>query len=129
MSMQRTHVQQARDAPLAARLHDFFRELDVRACELRPIRAARAPVQDADEIHHRVAAGSELPEGLRIVHVRLDHVDRRQENQVLGTLAPARGHDDGVLVFDELAHEMPADKTAAADDQNAAHGTLGIRSD
>jgi hypothetical protein len=44
---------------------------------------------------------------------------------VFGTLAPARGHDDGVLVFDELAHEMPADKAAAADDQNATHGAAG----
>jgi hypothetical protein len=26
-----------------------------------------------------------------------------------------------VPVFDELAHEMPADKAAAADDKNATH--------
>jgi hypothetical protein len=30
-----------------------------------------------------------------------------------------------VLVFDELAHEMPADEAAAADDQNATHGAAG----
>ncbi len=129
MRMQRTHVQQARHAPLFARLHDFFGKLDVGAREFRTVGMARSPVQDADEIHHRVAAGGELREGVRVVHVSLDHVDRRQENQVLGAFAPARGHDDRVLVFDELAHEMPADKAAAADDQNAAHETLGIRTD
>jgi len=59
------------------------------------------------------------------VHVGLDDVDRGQKNQVLGALAPACGHDDEVLVFDELAHEMPADKAAAADDQNATHGAAG----
>ena len=121
VGVQRTHVQQARHASLDARLDDFFRELDVGACELRSIGAARAPMQDPDEIHDRVAASGELRECVRFVHVGLDHIDRRQENQVLGPLAPARGHDDEVLVFDELAHEMPADKAAAADDQNATH--------
>jgi len=64
-------------------------------------------MQDAGEIDDCVAAGGELREGLRVMHVGLDHIDRRQENQVLGTLASARGHDDEVPVFDELAHEMP----------------------
>src|SRR6266853_3500853 len=123
--MQRTHVQQARHAPFVARLHDFLRELDVGAREFRTVRTAWASMQDTDEIHHRVAAGSELDERLRIVHVGLDHVDRRQKNQVLGALAPARGHDHEVLVFGELAHDMPADKAAAADDQYATHGAAG----
>ncbi len=76
VGVQRTHVQQARHAPPIARLHDFFGKFDVGACELRSIGAARVPMQDADEIHHGVAAGSELREGLRIVHVGLDDVDR-----------------------------------------------------
>src|SRR2546425_2586449 len=69
VGMQRTHVQQARHALLIARLDDFFGKLDVGTREFRTVGVARAPVQDADEIHYGVAAGGELREGVPGVHV------------------------------------------------------------
>ena len=94
----------------------------VHAREIGSIGVAAPAVEDADQVHHRVAAGHEPCEGFRIVHVRLDHVHGRQEDQVLRALAPARRDDDEVRVVDELPNDVPADEAAAAENQNPTHG-------
>ncbi len=122
MGVQGAHVQEARDPFLLARFDDLLRQFDVNARKFRPVGIAPPAVEDANQVRHRVAAGHELHQRFLVVHVGLDHVHRRQKDQVLRPLSLARGHHDEMPGVDELAHEMPADEAAAADNQNPAHG-------
>ena len=75
-------------------------------------------VEYAGKVHHRVAPGGQLRERVRIESVDLHHVYRRQEDQVLGALAAARGNRDACTARGERGHQVPADKTGTSDDQN-----------
>jgi hypothetical protein len=62
------------------------------ACGSLDVRALEVAVQDADQVDHRLLAGGEPRQHARREHVGLDHVDRRQQDEVLGALAASRGH-------------------------------------
>ena len=66
-------------------------------------------------------------ESPRIMDVGLDNIDRGQQDQVPGSLAAARGHDDAAPAGTQAADQVPADETAAAqhDDVRVAHGDVG----
>jgi hypothetical protein len=88
-------------------------ELDVRALEIAGARF----VEDADQIHHCGDTACELPQGRRIVDVRLEHVDRRQQQQVLGALATARRHEDAPSIGNEASHHVAPDEAASSQDE------------
>jgi len=122
VGVQRAHVHQALHALLLARLDDFLGQLDVHAREFRTVGIAPPAVENADQVDDRVAPGYQAQERFRLVHVGLHHVHRGQEDQVLRALAPARGHENDMPFVDELAHDVAADKAAAADDEDPTHG-------
>ena len=95
-------MQQALDAGVAAGGDRGKRQLDMRGGEIA--------VQDADQVDQRVMAARQAVEHAALVDVGFDHVDRRQEDQVLRALAPARRHGDANPAPHESGDEMPADK-------------------
>jgi hypothetical protein len=48
-------------------------------------------VENADQVDDRILTAHQFDECLRIVHVGLDHADRRQHDQLLGVVAVAGG--------------------------------------
>ena len=72
-----------------------------------------------------VAPASNARQRARIVDVGLDHVDRRQQDQVLGILAPARRHDDAMPGGREARDHVAADEAAAAQDDDADGSAIG----
>jgi hypothetical protein len=122
VGVQSAHMEQAAHAVLLARFDDALGKLDVRAREGLAVGLSPSPLKNSHEVDDGVAPGGEARERFRVVYVGLDHVHGRQEYEVFGALAPASGNRNVVPVFDELAHKVPADEAAAADDHNATHG-------
>ena len=56
----------------------------------------------------------------RIVDVGVHHIDGGQQDQLLGALAPARGHAHEDLLRRQAAHDVPAQKPDAADDADTS---------
>ena len=99
---ERAHVQEAPHPGCAAGGDDGLRQLSMRALEVA--------VQDADQVDDRVLAAHEALEHRRIEGIGLHDVDRRQQDQVLGTLAAPRRHRDPHFTSGELRDEMAADE-------------------
>ena len=89
---------------------DRLRQLDVRKLETRS-------VQDACQVHDRVAALGQARERAGFAPVGLDHVHRGQQDEVLRALAPARGHGDARAARRQCGHQMAAHKSGSADDE------------
>src|SRR5437016_2187508 len=77
---ERAHVQHAPHRRRACRRHHLGGELGVHHVEAR----AAARIQDADEIDDRVAAGEQLAQYARLVHVRDRELHRVEHAQLLG---------------------------------------------
>ena len=106
-------------AARAAGLDRVVREIDVHARE----RVAPGFVEDADEVHDRVGAAHERRERRGVVHVRLDDVDRGQQDQAARRLAAPDRHDDRPALGRESRDEHAPDEPAAAEhDDRAAAG-------
>jgi len=99
---ERAHVQQALHAGGAAGGNHRQRQLDVRAREIA--------MQDADEVDERVLPAYQALEHIAPVDVRLDDVDRGQQDEMLGALAAPRRHRDLDAAPHELGDEMAAYK-------------------
>ncbi len=82
---------------------------------------AFAAPQDADEVDDGVLAGHHQFELVLVEDVGLLHGNRRQHQQVLGTLVTARRHVDVDEVLCQPFREMGSDKPGAAD-QEDVHG-------
>jgi hypothetical protein len=67
-------------------------------------------MQDADQIDDRVLAARQAIEHAMLIDVRLDDVDRRQQDQVLGALAVPRRNGDPHAAPDKGGDEVPPDK-------------------
>ena len=89
--IERAHVQQARHVRVYAGLDDAPRQLDVRPRELRAERLAAPALQNACQVDNGVGATHQLRQRMRIHHIGLDHLDRRQQQQMPATGGPARG--------------------------------------
>jgi hypothetical protein len=95
--LERAHVYQAANAALPHRGDDLSRQVDMRGSKTLAIRQARIMiVENADEVDDRILTAHQLDECLRVVHIGLDHADRRQHGQLLGvvTMAGRYGHPD-----------------------------------
>jgi hypothetical protein len=77
-------------------------------------------VQDAHQVDNRIFPGDKAGQRGIVMNVILDDIDGWQEDEVLGTLAPARGHDNPPAAGRQLANNRRADKAAAANDKNIA---------
>jgi hypothetical protein len=102
-----------------------LRQLDVHAREIRAVvvraalvRAAAAAVQDADQVHHRVAPVRKARELRRLVHVGFQHLHGGKQDQRLAALAPARGHGDAGAARRERCNEVAADEAGAAENED-----------
>ena len=72
-------------------------------------------MQDAYEVDYCVHRRYQAFKGLRVVDVGFNHIHRGQENQLLGPLAIAGGYPDLYIERRELAHDVAAEQTAAAE--------------
>jgi len=113
--MQCAHLQEASDAGRSARRGERSNQLNVGTRERRPA----GLVQYSHKVYDRIRAGQQARERHAIEDVGFDHLDRRQQDQVLGRLAAARGHDDVVSGRGESGHQVAADESAAAHDDDA----------
>ena len=126
-SAQRADMQQPAHAVRAAGGDDGLRQLDMHAREIRAVvvrpalvAPAAAPVEDADQVVDRVLAGAQPLEHAGRHDVGLDHVDRRQQDEVLGALAAARGDRDAHAGGGERRDQVAADEARAAHHQHVA---------
>src|SRR5690606_929015 len=108
--MQCAHVQQAAYAVVAADLHQSSRQLDMHGIK----RASTVFVQDADQVDHGILTGDLLRQGDVVHDVAFDHVNTRQQDQVLAGFAPAREHLYAVTRGIKPVHERAADESRAA---------------
>ena len=113
--VERAHVQKSRYAHRTTRVDELSRELDVRALEI----AAARFVEDPDEVDRRASAGRQLLERERIMDVRLDHVDCRQENEMPGALSISRWHNDAATRGNQSRDDMAPDEAATAQNQDS----------
>jgi hypothetical protein len=112
---QRAHVEHARDSGRTARIDKEARQLDMRARKRR----APALVQDADEVDGGRHAAGVSGQRRGVVRIGLDHLDRREQQQMACTGAMARQHDDRMPGGGELRDHVSPDETAAAEHQHA----------
>ncbi len=87
-------------------------------CDARE-RIASGFVQDADEIDDGGRPRHQPGERCLVEHIRLDDLDGRQEDQVLGLLATACRHDNFVSRGRQSRDQMAPDKAAAAQHHDA----------
>ena len=100
----------------------MLRQLDVGLAEFLAEGLAfgrLAAVEDAHEVDHRVLASREALEHAGRVDVGLDHIDRRQQDQVLGTLAAAGRHRGADALRGKEVEEVPPDEAGSPDDEQA----------
>ena len=69
------------------------RDRALRQPRVRAFEVLRGAVQDADEVDDRVLAGGQAGERRVVVDVGIDHIAGRQQDQVLGLVAPTRRHE------------------------------------
>src|SRR5581483_3460371 len=100
-------------AALPTGRYDSARQVDVRALEVA--------VEDTDEIDDRVDRGHQAAERRVVVHVRLHHIDGRQQDQAFCALAFTRGDAHANAACGELTHDVAAEKSGAADDEDIAN--------
>ena len=83
------------------------------------------PLQDADEIDHRVGFRDERGKLRRIVHIGFDHVDGEQ-GEMRGVGAPSRGDAHGLAEIDKRVDEMTADEARTADQRYVLMSHIGL---
>jgi hypothetical protein len=82
-------------------------------------RTLTAPVvQYADQIDHRTGTAYAVGQHDVVVHISADHIDGRQQNQILGAFAIACRHAHAQTARSEQMNNMPPDKTTAANHTN-----------
>src|SRR5258705_827039 len=80
--------------------------------------AAARLVEYAHQVDHRGGATHHALERCAVVNVRLDDIDRGQQDQMLRVLAPPRRHDDPAPRVGELTRQVATDKAASAEDED-----------
>ena len=97
-------------------------QFDVRVAEILAVALAASgatAVQDAREIDDRFVLASQRFEHPGRVHVGFDHVDGRQQDEVLRALAPARRHRDADALRGQQVEHVAPDEAGSADDEHA----------
>ena len=105
------HVQHPAHSRGARGGHHLGSELGVHGVEAR----APALVQDPDEVHDRIAAGEQLTQDPRLMHVRDPQLDGVEHPQPLGARETAGGYAHPVPREREPDDQLRADKAAAAE--------------
>src|SRR6202035_3534275 len=108
---QRAHVQHTAHGRGARGGHHLGSELGVHGLEAR----ASVRVQDPDEVDDGVAAGEQLTQDPRLMHVREPQLDRVEHAQTLGVREVAGGYAHPVPREREPDDQLRADKAAAAE--------------
>jgi hypothetical protein len=111
-------VHQTRHAGGAAGGDDLLRQLDVGAREVGTEGRARARVQHADGVDHRVRVLEQARERGGVVHIGFDDVGVGQQQHVTGAATPASGNEHLDACFAQAVGDGAADKTGAADDDD-----------
>jgi hypothetical protein len=114
VGIERAHLDQPPDPVLPARLDRRFGHPDMHSGETR----ARRLVQHADQIDHRVRTADGGSQRRGVAHIDFGNLHAGQEEQRLGMLARATGHDDFAILVHQRIHDMTADEPGAAQDRD-----------
>jgi hypothetical protein len=108
-------MHQTRHTGAAAGFGHGTRQGDMGAVEVGAPGAPGTRMQDADQIDHGIGALGQTAQHGGIIHIRLDHLDRGQQDQVLRPVAPTGRHDHAHIVRSQQVGDVAADETGATD--------------
>jgi predicted aminopeptidase len=111
------HVEKPVDARGPAGIDEAVHELHVDL----PEAAVAALVEDAHQIHHRLAALHQPGQALRVPQIGLYHRDQGQGREPGVALGPTAGHDRADAGPLQPDAQMAADKTGAAENADSAN--------
>ena len=83
-------------------------------------------VEDADQVDHRVGAGQLPAQHVVVVDVGIAHADGGQHAELAVLFAVAAEQHDAVAVGGQARHQVAADETGAAEDDEllCGHGSI-----